>query len=54
MSAGFGLYLSQLATYGSIYGALASVVILMGYLYASTVVFLGGIQLDALVRDRQG
>ncbi len=52
MSAGFGLYLSQFASYGSIYGALASIVVLMGYLYASTVVFLGGIQLDALVRDQ--
>lgn len=51
MSAGFGLYLSELASYGSIYGALASIVVLMGYLYASTVVFLGGIQLDALVRE---
>jgi membrane protein len=51
MSAGFGLYLSQLASYNSIYGALASVVVLMGYLYASAVVFLGGIQLDVLLRE---
>ncbi len=51
MSLLFGLYLSQLASYGSIYGALATVVVLMGYLYASAVVFLAGIQVDALLRD---
>lgn len=52
MSGLFGLYLSRLASYGSIYGALASVVVLMGYLYASAVVFLAGIQVDALLRER--
>lgn len=51
MSGGFGLYLSQFASYGSIYGALASVVILMGYLYASTAVFLGAVQLDVILRE---
>ncbi len=50
MSATFGLYLSSVASYGSIYGALASVVVLMGYLYVSTAVFLTGIQLDAILR----
>lgn len=52
MSAAFGLYLSSVASYGSIYGALASVVVLMGYLYVSTAVFLTGIQLDAIIRRR--
>jgi len=50
MSVLFGLYLSSVASYGSIYGALATVVVLMGYLYASAVVFLAGIQVDALLR----
>ncbi len=50
MSVTFGLYLSKAASYGSIYGALASVVVLMGYLYASAIVFLVGIQLDAMAR----
>lgn len=54
MSAAFGFYLSGVASYGSIYGALATVVVLMGYLYASTIVFLVGIQLDALLRGHQG
>jgi len=52
MSAAFGLYLSSVASYGSIYGALATVVVLMAYLYASSLVFLAGIQLDALLRER--
>lgn len=51
MSVLFGLYLSSAASYGSIYGALATVVVLMGYLYASAVVFLAGIQVDALLRE---
>lgn len=54
MSVLFGLYLAGVASYGSIYGALATVVVLMGYLYASAVVFLAGIQVDALLRDRDG
>ncbi len=54
MSVLFGLYLSGVASYGSIYGALATVVVLMGYLYASAIVFLAGIQVDALLRDRDG
>jgi len=52
MSLAFGLYLSSAASYGSIYGALATVVVLMGYLYASTIVSLAGIQVDALLRAR--
>lgn len=52
MSLAFGLYLSSAASYGSIYGALATVVVLMAYLYASTIVFLAGIQVDALLRAR--
>ncbi len=52
MSAAFLLYLTTLASYGSLFGNLASLVVLMGYLYASAVTFLGGIQLDALLRAR--
>ncbi len=53
MSVAFGLYLSGAASYGSIYGALATIVVLMAYLYASAIVFLAGIQVDALLRARQ-
>jgi membrane protein len=50
MSLGFGFYLSDVANYASIYGHLATVIVVMAYLYASAVVFLGGLQLDAIVR----
>jgi membrane protein len=51
MSLGFGFYLREIADYNSIFGGLATVVVLIAYLYASAVVFLGGVQVDALVRD---
>jgi membrane protein len=51
MSLGFGFYLSDVANYQSIYGHLATVIVVMAYLYASAVVFLGGLQLDAIVRS---
>jgi uncharacterized BrkB/YihY/UPF0761 family membrane protein len=50
MSAAFGLYLTEVASYESVFGPLATVVVLMGYLYFSTVIFLGGVQVDALAR----
>ena len=51
MSLGFGVYLREIADYNSIFGGLATVVVLIAYLYASAVIFLGGVQVDALVRD---
>ena len=50
MSLGFGFYLREIADYNSIFGGLATVVVLIAYLYASALVFLGGVQVDALVR----
>jgi membrane protein len=50
MSAGFGFYLRYVADYNSVFGGLASVVVLIGYLYAAALVFLGGVQVDALIR----
>jgi len=50
MSLGFGFYLRDIADYNSIFGGLATVVVLIGYLYASAVVFLGGVQVDAMIR----
>jgi membrane protein len=50
MSLGFGFYLRVIADYGSAFGNLATVVILLAYLYASSVTFLGGALADALVR----
>jgi membrane protein len=47
-----GLYLTSIADYGSIFGALATVVIVLAYLYVATGAVLTGAQLDALVRER--
>ncbi len=52
MSLGFSWYLTSIADYGSIFGSLATVIVLMEYLYLSSIVFLSGIQLDALARDQ--
>jgi membrane protein len=50
MSIGFGLYLRVIADYQSVFGNLATVVVLTGYIYLSSLVFLGGAQVDALTR----
>ncbi len=48
----FYLYLTELASYESVFGSLAAVIVAMGYLYVSTKVFLFGAQLDAILRER--
>jgi membrane protein len=50
VSVGFYFYLTGLASYGSVFGSLASVIVVMGYLYISTTAFLFGAQLDAIIR----
>jgi membrane protein len=50
MSMGFGVYLREVADYNSIFGGLATVVVLVAYVYAAAVIFLGGVQVDALAR----
>ena len=51
MSIGFGVYLSEIADYDSIFGQLATVIVLMAYFYAAAVVFVAGAQIDACVRS---
>jgi membrane protein len=51
-SAVLGWYLTAVADYGSVFGALATVVIVLSYLYFASAAFLTGAQLDALVRER--
>jgi len=46
----FGLYVTDVADYGSIFGSLATLFILMTYLYVSACAFLIGAQIDAIVR----
>jgi membrane protein len=54
MSLGFGIYLSEVASYNSIFANLASVFVLITYLYLSTMIFYAGVQLDAVVRRQVG
>jgi len=49
----FGLYVTDVADYGSIFGSLATVFLLMTYLYVSACAFLIGAQVDALVREEE-
>ena len=48
----FGLYVTQVADYDSIFGSLATVFVLLSYLYVSAVAFLIGAEVDAIVRDQ--
>jgi membrane protein len=47
----YGWYVSSIANYGSAFGSLAAVMITLGYVYLSAIVFLTGLQLDALIRN---
>jgi membrane protein len=47
----FAFYVRDIASYGSIFGALATVVIVLTYIYVSSIAFLTGVQLDALVQQ---
>jgi membrane protein len=53
-SAVFGWYLTDVAHYESIFGALATVVVVLTYIYVSSIAFLTGVQIDALVQERLG
>jgi membrane protein len=46
----FYLYLTKFASYQSVFGNLAAIIVAMAYLYLSTTVFLFGTQLDAIIR----
>jgi membrane protein len=50
VSVGFYFYLTGLASYDSVFGSLASVIVVIAYLYISTTAFLFGAQLDAIIR----
>ena len=51
-SVAFGVYVTEIADYGSIFGSLATVFVLLSYLYVSAVAFLIGAEVDAIVRGR--
>lgn len=48
----FGLYIRFVASYGSIFGNLATIVVLFAYIYISSIVFFAGAQVDAIIRRR--
>jgi membrane protein len=48
----FGTYIRFIASYGSIYGSLATIVVLFLYVYISAIVFFAGAQVDAIIRRR--
>jgi membrane protein len=49
----FRWYVTSLADYGSIFGSLAVVMIAFGYVYLMTIVFLAGLQFEALIGRAQ-
>ena len=51
-SIGFGLYATYIASYGSVFEHLATVFVLLIYVYLIANAFLVGIQVDANVRER--
>ena len=48
----FGWYLTSVADYGSVFGALATVVVLLTYLYTASAAVLTGAEIDALVFEK--
>ena len=48
----FGFYLTEIADYGSVFGNLATVFVLVEYLLLSSTVFVGGLLVDWLVQRR--
>ena len=52
MSILFGAYVTYVASYASVFGHLATFFVLLLYVYASSIVFLAGVQVDACVRER--
>jgi membrane protein len=51
-SVALGWYATSVANYGSVYGGLATFVILLTYLYFAAAAFLTGVEIDDLLRDR--
>jgi membrane protein len=46
----YAWYVTSVADYGSLFGNLAAVMVTLGYIYVSSIVFLTGVQIDALIR----
>ncbi len=48
----FVLYITEVASYGSLFGSLATIFVLLTYLYSSAVALLVGVEIDTQVRRR--
>jgi membrane protein len=48
----FGLYIRFVASYGSIFGNLATIVVLFAYIYISSIAFFAGAEIDSIIRRR--
>jgi membrane protein len=51
MSILFGIYVTYVANYGSVFGNLATFFVLLLYVFASSIAFLVGVQTDACIRE---
>ena len=51
-SALFALYLTQIASYATVFGNMATIFVLLEYLFLLAVIFVGGLALDALAEGR--
>ena len=52
LTLGFGFYLSELADLGDVYWGLLTIFMLAEYLYLAAIIFIGGLVIDRLVRER--
>jgi membrane protein len=53
-SAALGWYVTSVADYGSIFGALATVWIVLTYIYLAAIAFLTGAEVDTVLREQAG
>lgn len=49
----YGVYATEIASYATVFGALAVVVVLITWVWLLAIIFLGGAAVDALVRSRR-
>ena len=52
-SAGYGFYVGELSTYNATYGAFAALVILLLWIWLTSMAFLFGCELDAVLVERR-
>jgi uncharacterized BrkB/YihY/UPF0761 family membrane protein len=51
-SALFAFYLADIASYGTVFGNLATIFVLLEYLYLLAAIFLAGLAFDAIAEGR--